>query len=93
MSHEGIVMVSRVAVIAVLIALAAFVRVLVGPSRKRGLRMGIGTLGGISAGIAVASLVSRWVATDVSATCALLGMVAGWAVAWPFARRIPREAP
>jgi drug/metabolite transporter (DMT)-like permease len=91
-SHEGITLISRVALVAVLIIVTALVRVLVGPSRRRGLYMGIGTLGGMSTGVAVASLMSRWITTDVSAVCAVLGILAGWAVAWLFARRIPREA-
>ena len=92
MSHEGVTLISRVALVAVLIILTALVRVLVGPSRRRGLYMGMGTLGGMSTGVAVASLMSRWITTDVSAICAVLGILAGWGVAWFFARRIPREA-
>jgi hypothetical protein len=53
--------------------------------------MGIGTLCGTSTGVAVASLISQWVATDVSVICACLGIFAGWGVAWLFARRISRE--
>jgi hypothetical protein len=92
MSHEGLTLISRVALVAVLITVTAFVRVLVGPSRRRGLYMGLGTLGGMSAGVAIASAMSHWITTDVSAIGACLGIVAGWAVAWPFARRIPRAA-
>ena len=92
MSHEGVTLISRVALVAALIMVTAFVRVLVGPGRRRGLYMGIGTLGGISTGVAVASLMSRWVTTDVSVICAALGIFVGWGVAWLFARRIPREA-
>jgi hypothetical protein len=92
MSHQGFTLISRVALVAVLIILTALVRVLVGPSRRRGLYMGIGTLCGMSTGVAVASLMSRWITTDVLAICAVLGILAGWGVAWLFARRIPREA-
>jgi hypothetical protein len=92
MSHEEVTLISRVALVAVLIIVTAFVRMLVGPSRRRGLYMGVGTLGGISTGVAVASLMSRWITTDVSAICAALGIFVGWGVAWRFARRIPREA-
>ena len=92
MSHEGITLISRVALVAVLIILTAFVRVLVGPSKRRSLYMMIGTLGGLSAGIAVASLMSRSFTNDVMTICACLGIVAGWVVAWLFVRRIPREA-
>ena len=46
MSHEGVTLISRVALVAVLLIVTALVRVLVGPSRRRGAYMGIGTLGG-----------------------------------------------
>jgi hypothetical protein len=54
--------------------------------------MGLGTLGGMAAGVAAASPMSRLIGTDVSVIFACLGIVAGWSVAWIFARRIPREA-
>ena len=92
MSHEGVGLISRVVLVAVLIIVTAFVRVLVGPSRRRGLYMGIGTVGGMSTGVAVASLMPQGTKTDVLAICAVLGILAGWGVAWLFARRIPREA-
>jgi len=85
-------LVSRVALLAVLILVTAVVRALVGPSKRRGFYMGLGALGGMAAGVAAASLVSRWITRDVSVIFACLGIFAGWAVAWPFARRIPREA-
>ena len=91
MSTEGITLVSRAALIGVLIIATAFVRVLIGSSKRRGLFMAIGMLGGMATGIAVASLMSPWIATDVSAICASLGILAGWGVAWLFARRIPRQ--
>jgi hypothetical protein len=89
MSNEGVTLISRMALVAVLIVAAAIVRVLVGPSRKRGFYMGVGALGGMSAGIAVASLISRLAMRDVSVVCACLGIVAGWGVAWRFARQVP----
>jgi hypothetical protein len=92
MSHEGVTLISRAALVVALIIVTAFVYVLVGPSRRRGLYMGMGTLGGISVGVAVASLMSRWVTTDVSVIGACLGVLAGWGVAWQFARQIPRES-
>ncbi len=92
MSSEGVALISRVALVAVLILVTAAVRTLVGPSQRRGLYMGLGTLGGMAHGIAAASLISRWIRADVSVILACLGIVAGWAVAWLFARRIPREA-
>jgi hypothetical protein len=92
MSREGVTLMSQVALVALLIVVTAFVRVLVGPSRRRGLYMGIGTVAGMSTGVAVASLMPRWISPDVVAILACLGIFAGWGVAWLFARRIPREA-
>ena len=92
MSNEGVALISRVAVVAGLLLVTAVVRTLVGPSKRRGHFMLIGTLGGMAAGIAAASLMSRWVMTDLSAILACLGILAGWGLAWLFVRRIPREA-
>jgi uncharacterized protein (UPF0548 family) len=92
MSHEGVALVARVALVGVLIVLTAVVRVLVGPSRRRGFYMGLGTLGGMTVGVFSAFVVSRWITTDISALSACAGIVAGWTVAWRFARAIPREA-
>ena len=93
MSHEGITLIWRVALVALAVVATASLRALVGPSRRRGLYMGVGTVGGIAAGVAASSLLFSWVRIDVSpAIFAFVGMIAGWGVAWPFARRIPREA-
>jgi hypothetical protein len=92
MSTEGVTLLSKVALAAVLIVAAAWGRVLVGPGKRRGFLMAIGTLGGMATGIAVASLASQWIAADLSVICACLGIFTGWIVAWRFARRIPREA-
>ena len=93
MSHEGVTLISRVVLVAVAIIATAVLRTLVGPSRRRSLYMGVGTLGGMAAGVGVSSLLFNWVRIDVSpAIFAFVGMIAGWGLAWPFARRIPREA-
>src|SRR5215475_9941834 len=65
MSTEGVTLLSKVALAAILIMATAYVRVLVGPSKKRGFFMGLGTLGGMATGIAVASLLSSWITTDL----------------------------
>jgi MFS family permease len=91
MSSEGVALVSRVALVAVLIVVTAVMRTVVGPSKRRGFYMGLGTLGGIAMGLAGASLMSHWTGRDVSVILACLGVFAGWAVAWIYARRIPRE--
>ena len=92
MSTEGVTLLWKVALAVVLAVATAFVRAVIGPSQKRGFFMAIGTLCGMATGIAVASLLSSWIATDISVVCAILGIIAGWGVAWLFARRIPREA-
>jgi hypothetical protein len=92
MSSEGVTLVSRVALVLVLIIVTSFFRVLIGSGPRRDLYVLGGTLGGISLGVATATLVSRWVKMDVSTIGACLGIFAGWTVAWVFARRLPREA-
>jgi hypothetical protein len=92
MNHEGRILVARASLIAVLIIVTAVVRVLVGPSKRRGLYMGLGAFGGMSIGVFAAFVVSHWITTDISALSACGGIIAGWAVAWRFVRSIPREA-
>ena len=93
MSSAGVTLIGRVALVAVAIMANATLRALVGPSRRRSLYMGVGTVVGIAAGVATASLIYRWITIDVSpAIFAFVGMIAGWGVAWIFARQIPREA-
>jgi len=92
MSQDGVALLTKAAVVAALILSGAVVRTLVGPSRRRGLIMGAGTLGGLSFGVAVTSVLPRWVDHDLLAMCAPVGMMLGWVVAWSFARHVPREA-
>jgi hypothetical protein len=93
MSNEGIRLVARAALILYLIVVGTVFRALVGSSKRRGQIMLIGTLGGLAVGVLVASLLSRVVTRcDVLDICAPVGMTVGWAAAWLFARRIPREA-
>lgn len=92
MSHEGVTLVARIALIAVLIVAAALARVLVGPSKRRGRYMALGGFAGMAFGVFVAYGLSRWVKMDVSALTACIGIIVGWIATWPFARRIPREA-
>jgi hypothetical protein len=94
MSDEGVTLIAGLWRFAVRIALlfaGAFVAELVGPSRRGRVYMAIGTAVGMSAGIAVASLMPRWETIDVSFIGACIGLFAGWGLAWLFARRIPRE--
>ena len=93
MSNEGITLVTRAALVISLGVVASIFRALVGASRRRGLFMLAGTLGGMASGVAASYyLISPLIATDASVICACLGMMAGWGVAWPFARQVPREA-
>jgi hypothetical protein len=93
MSSAGVTLIGRVALVAVAVIANASLRALVGPSKRRSLYMGVGTVAGIGAGVAAASLVYSWVTIDVSpAIFAFVGMIAGWGVAWLFASQVPREA-
>ena len=92
MSHEGVTLIMRTALVLFLILSAAFFRALAGPSRKRGEVLTLGMLGGLSAGVFIAYMVSPKLGFDVSAVSGSFGMVLGMAVSWLFARRIPREA-
>jgi dolichol kinase len=51
-----------------------------------------GTLGGFSSGVLLAYPIYQRFDMDASVLSASLGMVLGWAVAWIWARRIPRES-
>jgi hypothetical protein len=92
MSDEGVSLILRVALVLFMIVVLAFFRALVGPGKKRGQIMLLGTLGGVTFGVMIASSMSRLLQTDVSVLSAVLGTMLGWTVSWVFARRIPREA-
>lgn len=92
MSDEGVRLVARGALILVLILGAAVVRTAVGPSKKRGLVMGAGGFTGLAAGILLSYPIRQWFRVELSVISACLGMLIGWAVAWTWAKRVPREA-
>jgi hypothetical protein len=92
MSDEGVRLIMRAALVMVLIIAAAFVRVGVGPSKRRGRIMGAGALGGLSSGVLLAYPIRERFGVEVSVIAACLGIMLGWAVAWTWAKRIPREA-
>ena len=91
LSDEGVRLLSKIAVLVVAILIAAFFHTLIGRNRKRHLRMAIGTVTGLAAGIAVSDPLSRMLGIDVSSLIAMLGVFVGWSIAYQFARRIPRD--
>jgi len=92
MSHEGVMLVTRLALVGLMIVAGAVVKTFIGPSKRRGYVMLVGMLGGMSFGVLINARLSTWLNTDQSAVFAIFGMILGWSVAWPFARRIPRTA-
>ena len=91
-SHEGVGLIARAALMSVLIIVGAVFLALVGTSRRRKTYMLVGGLGGLSIGVVVAELLAHSIRTDVSAICGCIGMMAGWCVAWLYARHVPRES-
>ena len=75
MSHEGFTLVARAGLVIFMIIVAAIFRAIVGPGRKRGEIMVLGTVGGMSLGVLVAYAVGGWIQTDISAIGAVLGIV------------------
>jgi hypothetical protein len=92
LSDEGVRLLSRVALTVVFILVSATVRTMIGPSKRRGRIMGMGTIGGLALGIVMAYPVSRWFGADVSAISACIGVIVGWSISWQYARQIPRES-
>ena len=92
MSDEGVRLVSRFALVVVLILVVALVRTMVGPSKARGRIMAVGQFGGLVFGVLAGASVSKWLGSDMSALGACLGIVLGWCVSWRYARHIPRDA-
>ena len=92
LSDEGIRLISRLALLGVLILVTAAFRTAVGPGKQRGRVMLVGTLGGLTLGVISAPYLSGQFGADVSAIVAIVGIIVGWAAAWGFARRMPRAA-
>jgi hypothetical protein len=82
----------RAAVVLLLIAVGAIVRTFIGPSRGRGYAMFAGMFGGMALGVLFSYALPASLKLRESAMLAILGMLIGWALAWPFARQIPRDA-
>lgn len=92
LSPEGVRFISKAALFVVLLLAAAFARTVVGPNPKRHFRMLLGTLGGMALGVALSVPLSKLFDSDVSALSSVAGVLVGWAVAYQFAKQIPRYA-
>jgi hypothetical protein len=91
LSDEGRRLLARGALLLVMLLVAALARTLVGRNPKRQLRMAVGTIGGMAAGVAASAPLSAAIGTDVSTLSAIAGVFVGWAVAYQFVKRIPRD--
>ena len=92
MSDEGVRLVSKLALVVVLILAGALLRTVVGPSKRRGRVMAFGTVSGMALGILTAPSISNWFGADVSVITSCVGMMLGWGVSWQFAKQLPRAA-
>jgi len=92
MTDAGMKLLLRAAVVLLMVAIGAIVRTFIGPSRKRGYVMFAGMFGGMTLAVLFSYAMPPSLNLRESALLAVLGLLVGWAVAWPFARRIPREA-
>ena len=93
LSDEGVRLLSPGALVVVMVVVTAFARTLVGRNPKRHVRMFLGTIGGLAAGIWMGAPLSAWIGSDVSSLSAVGGVFVGWAVAYQFIKHIPRNAP
>ena len=83
---------TRLALILGATLLVSVLRRRLGGGRKRGAVMFAGTVGGLVIGAAVASPLSRVFTpthVDLVNVCMFVGILVGWAIAWPVARRFP----
>ena len=67
----------------VLILVTAAFRTAVGSSQRRMSIATLGTIGGFALGVLVARPLSNWFGAEVSAITTLMGVIVGWAAAWP----------
>jgi hypothetical protein len=91
LSTEGVRFIAKAAVVLYLMTVATIFKRLVGPGQRRGQIMLAGTLGGFAAGVLAAYPMNSWLDTETSVVCVCVGLTVGWAMAWRFARQIPRE--
>jgi len=92
MNHEGVALIARAVLVLAMIVTAAASRAYAAPGRRGHAFMLAGTLVGITSGVAVAPLISRFAGTDVSALTASFGVMTGWVVAAVSSRRAVRPA-
>ena len=92
MTDEGLMLLLRAAIVLLMIAIGAIVRTFIGQSRSRGSVMFAGMFGGIALGVLFSYAMPPASNLRESALLAVLGMLIGWGIAWPVARRIPRNA-
>lgn len=92
-TDEGIRLLSRGAVVFVVVLATAFARTVAGGNRKRHFLMAMGTVGGLVAGVASGALLSARIGTDLSSVSAICGVLLGWMVAYRFGRHLPRNGP
>ena len=82
----------RLALILGATLLVSVLRRRTGGGRRRGAVMFGGTVGGLILGAAIASPLSRVFNppnVDVLNVCMFVGILIGWLIAWPLARRFP----
>jgi hypothetical protein len=93
MTDEGVKLLLQAAVVLLMVMSGAVVRTFIGPSRRRGVVMFAGMIVGMTLGVLFGYAMPPSLHLRDSTLLAILGVFAGWAIAWPFARRIPRRAP
>jgi len=91
MSLEGVMLIARASLVLAMIAAAVVCRAFAAPGRRGDAFMLAGTLAGVASGVAIAALIRRSAGTDWSGLVACLGMMAGWAVAAAWSRRVNGE--
>jgi hypothetical protein len=92
LTDEGLTLLLRAVLVLLMIAVGAIVRTFIGPSRRRGSVMFAGMFGGMALGVLVSYAMPPSSDLRESALLAILGILIGWGIAWPLARRIPRNA-
>jgi hypothetical protein len=93
MNDNGVWLISRFALVIVLVVVGSLFRSLAMPGRNRDRLFRAGSVGGILAGVGLAYPLSQWLEIDLSAIGAVVGMCCGWGVAMLFAREAASGGP